>query len=785
MILTDIYLAFEDEGVQNDAGGAEPLLPGYSALELETTDGRDAMMLRLYNATSDSDVKTRLKAYEVFNYVCTANYIHLNNYAPMLAQRSITALHSEEDSVLIQILAVWTSIAEMETALEERDAPHHGFIANYAPQLVPVLLEVTSNSKDSCYVEMQFTPPQNPQMAAFLALWAFSKVLPGDTILPLLSTFIGQYLPTTCKDWNLRKAAIMALTVLAPFEEAHTLLNSSIGLIIDAGLTHLNSNIPSTSTPQSGTTHNTLDSVHSSSPLTSICLSVSDSASFALQRISEFWPMIIEDRWAEIVQWMAKLNISNRSEYVILSHLLDALNLFISFNDESLDVLESLAKHVPQLLTLLELWTSNQENLNAIPQFKSVLETFETLSDLLCDQTDLLDKEKYEGICLNVLEHLESIPTQHSRLTGSMFGIFNIGSFEALTMETSSRAIRTCLNRVQSSSHMEEIQESLILLVSAVTVLDDKFSPFVEQTCELIVHILEQHGVFNEDDELSIIAVTELMPEEEDVVDDDDEEEEKLFVVTTLGDLDDLDDLDGDVKKKPVVERTQRQADLLKSIRITAKNLALEDALRLLEQLMGAVSPQQTEPFVKNIQISLFQLALRVPSTFTSVLAPLALALASTIRSHPNTANVGLRPLIKLIEQIAKTIAGKPDDFQIYPSLLTAFQSAILFANADQMNHIAIITDAFEQMITIIKAALKDENATSENYRLAAQLIGDYVSVVKVPNSTHLERLLSTFEMIGSNWDDPNPDVLIFVKGHLDAAQRAIKKSSSSNAQAV
>ena len=771
---------------------------------MDSEGGRNAVMLRLYRATSSPDVTTRWKAYEVFNYVSTANYIHLNNYVPLLVQRTVETLPKEEESVIIQLLAVWTSIAAMEDALEESGTPHHNLVATHGVQLVPLFLEVLSTPTDPDLVEMETPPPKNPHMAALLTLWAFSKVLHEDTAMPLFATFIGKYLPTTCKAWYRRKAAIAAIAIVAIFDSAQTLVMSSLGLIIEAGITSLSGYSSNTQLESPSNSSNSAKPIFSENDAVR-CLSLSESASFAIQRISEYSTPDLEDQWGAIVQWMAKLDVTKKGEYIILGNLLDALIAYVTYPYEDSEVLESLEPHIPQLLSLFQTWTSKKEILHPLLQCRLLVESFESITDLCKDETQLLDRETMECICLNMLELLETVPVQNAKIAGTIFGVFNSTVFSVVSAPTAARAIRSCFSRIEQSDNMEEVQAAFILLHCAVSELKQNFVPFVEQTCKIITGIVERKGVFSEADELAIIPVSDMLPEDTESSDDEEEFAEPLNGANEALSLEKKSKQNGsDLESSKPVEsanssahliasltasdmfssidttgghlRTQRQEDISKSLAVSAKNIAVEDAMRLLEQVMNWLPQEATKPFVNELQVCLLQLALRVPPSFTSVLSTLALSLASTIRVHGDTADIYLSPLFKLTEKVTKTglASSEAANAVIFSPLLSCFSSAILSADPSNSNHISIVSDALESILSLIKASMKDDVLEDDPDLPAtcAALIGDYAKIAKPSDPSIQNRLFSTFEMILQKWDNPNQAVISYVSENLQGLKK-------------
>lgn len=770
-------------------------------------------MLRLYNATSASDIIVRAKAYEVLNYISTAKYLHLQTYAQQLVERTIEGLKKEDNLVVHQILELWMSIAEMEVELDDANIPSHELVLTHAQELIPAILEVLpSRVSEVAYVEEIVSPPKSVFTAAILTLWLLVDVLPDSTCMQLMTPFVGKYIPSG-QDWRLRKSAIAVLGLLSSLDEAETLVRSCVGLVIEAGMSSLGlsykpsgSASSSPSTNAHGTSETSTSVEHN--------FSLSDSAAFCILQISELKAHLLEDRWEAIVQWMSVLDVSKKSDFIILSSLIDASVSFILFSDEDMDAETSLLPSLGQLLSLYSKWTANKEVLQFPRQLTSMCNGLETITDLFGEDNQLEPhKSTLEAISRNLLELLETDSTTPltPQVTMSLLASFGLNTVRAASFETVKRLIEACLKRGNNSTHFEELQEILLTLICTVSCFPDSdmsleaTRPIIASICDFNLKILRE-ATFGADDETSLIPVSEIRPqdEEEDELEALEIEEDylgakpesKLHKRSASGRLVSSTGrskvaVDGDAAAAASSstsgsthhtpsKRKERLVQVHKSKKIAAKNVVLEDSLRLIETTMDSVPAEALGNYVKELQVTLLEFALKVPSSFVSLLSTLALSLSSLMRQSTDLVDTSLRPLLKLIEQITKTITGDETQQTVYHALMTAFQSAIVCTDENRPSHMAPLHESFEMLLTLLKQATKseddeepDETALSDS----VSLIGDYLSRVCSSNPRQIDderiaRLRSTFEMILSKWLDPNTEVVEYTLSFFDPKQQ-------------
>lgn len=783
-------------------------------IDMDNEANRDALMFRLYNATTSENVVVRAKAYEVLNFISTANYLHMEPYATLLVQRTVECLKTEDDLVVHQILELWMAIAEMEAELSYLNVGSYDLVSTHAKDLLPAILDLLpSRVSDTQYVEEIVSPPKSIFTAAILTLWLFIDSVPETTSMQLLAPFVGKHIPpSTSNDWKLRKSAIGVLALLSPLEECETLVRSCIGLVIDAGISSLTPSSSSSSSSKSiknGSHEEKAESSGSTSKTNDERnLSLSDTAAFCISQISELRPNLLEEKWGAITKWMSSLNPSNsRSEAIILATLIDSLVSYTALVDQDINVEASLLPHLPHLLREYVRWSADKSILQFSRQCVALFNGFESLSDLFSENNHL---ERYsdliESIASNFLNLLESSDNLTPIVTSALFSAFEIGIMKLISESTVKRLVSQCLKRGAASKNFEELQEVILVLIGSITARKNEFVPFIGETCEFVLRILKETS-FDQDAETSIIPLSEMRPqdEEEDYYEGSETEEDYLGAVEeenggskmnvdskpTSRSVEGEESMEEEEVKQPMIDsdfgamvapnrRKDRQEQVFKSQRIVAKNIVVEDCLRLVGPLMDCFSIEELGQYTRQLQVALLQLALKVPPSFVSLLSTLSLSLASVLGQDVELVESGVRPLLKLIEQITKTIISDSDQQPIYNVLLTAFQSTILATDEKVPSHMLALHDALEQLLGLIKLSTKnchlfDDDVCDTALSASISLIGDYLSKVascepRQIDAAGVNRLQSTFDLIVSQWADPDPEVLEYTLSALKSA---------------
>lgn len=702
MVLT-AYLLFKDGiGVDEELNNSPTTETPFPGLDLDSEAGRGSFMAQLQRCSQSQDAGVRAKAYEVLSYVTTSKYQNITEYAQTIVEQTIAVFQTDEDKVVNAALEIWASVAEMEAQIMEMSGPTHALIATHASKLVPAILSLLGRSSDDAHnVESWDAKMQAVSRNALMTLWTIVGVLPGTFVMQLLAPFIAQHIATS-KAWYSRKAAIMALTILSQFDEAETLVKSSLGLILACG-----------HAPE---------------------LALRDAGALCLFRVAEHMPDLFGDLVPDIVAWLSRLEMTNPSEYLILSCLVDSLHMYLSFDDEDLPAMESFASSESQLLTLFVKWTSSEKVLDPIPCCASLLET---LSSLL-EHVKGAHKHLVEQICLNLITLLDKhLRDSKNKLAADVISVFGaaVAREDLVSLDTCQRCLSSAMQRVSASDSAVDTQEFILLVTDAAPRFDPVF-PLLGQTCAYCLKVLNLFGVYEEDG-------AEL---------DD-----------PNGDGDEYDPIDEDADETTETSHTQQR-----KIKRTTSNLALEDCLRLLELLFDTY-PVQMASHAAEIRESVLRLTLVIPPRYILIQTSVAAALSSLIRNDPLSVSICLSPLLALLYQIYKNVNRNTgeDNNTVFNSILVTLQSAILSVNSNgPAALVQMIRDSFEFMLTVIKDAAKQESVDPDVLGSSLSLIGDYLSRQPI-DEAQKQRLRSASDMIIAKWDDPDEAIVEYAQRKL------------------
>jgi hypothetical protein len=791
VICANVCLSADGIAVQ-DEGEMENHDPSTEAVDLDTEQGRNALMMRLYRAATSKDAQVRAKAYEVLSYVSTSKYLYMSHYVRTLVDQTVKAMKEDEDVVISKVLELWASLAEMESLIEEANGPTHGFILAHAPEVVPAILDhvLSRPLSDPDHIEPILTSPEMKSSSlttnAALTLWSITSILPGAQALTLIAPFVAKNISTS-NPWHLRRASMVALGVLARYDEAETLVKSSLPLVLNCS-----------SAPQ---------------------LALMDMASTCLSRIVEGHFHLIEvETLNSIVQWMQKLDVSNASHFAILSFLLDSITIYISFGDEEEPLADNFNDCRDSLLKLFVKWAGSKDAPKTGTTWTSIFECMSSFIDLGGIE-DGDHQEMIETICAHLTERLEDTFQASSKVAASLLGVFNAAlASNYVSVEASTKLASTTLARLNKSNCYEEVQEGVLALSAGVGLAQESFAPFVGPICDYIVHIIQSVGNFTREEEDSYDPSEGYNPEEDD---------------------DDLDDAacttpdfvpQSNVKSSPYPTSTNEtgssssqnvtskdsskparsssfgkncasgsgnsrfpnslapaDVDALVAYvsgesgtttgahttgprqiqhrniasRLSAKGLVIEDCLRLIELMMDTL-PEAMAPHVASLRTEMLQLVLRVPSKFVLIQASLTACLASIARNDANSARVLISPVLKFIDQISKLI-DTPEKHSIYDTLVSSFQSILL--SVDRADKIALSTaasESFEVMLSLIKSSTKKMETTDTDELVGSciTLLGDYASTFrKSITNERLERMKSTLAFLQSQWEAPDEKI--------------------------
>lgn len=191
-----------------------------NALEFASTNfkneqERNYMMQVICQETLAQDPRVRQSSWECLVSIVEMYYVTLPAYINSIFELTQRAVKDSEESVALQALEFWSSIAEEEAAIEDRkeidpedsELVNHEFIKSLLPQLVPLTLGLLTQQEEGADEDAAW----NVSLAAGTVL-ALSAVAVGDPIVGLVMPFVQENIQrnSSPEDWRWREAATFA-----------------------------------------------------------------------------------------------------------------------------------------------------------------------------------------------------------------------------------------------------------------------------------------------------------------------------------------------------------------------------------------------------------------------------------------------------------------------------------------------------------------------------------------------------------------------------------------------
>ncbi|KAI0314478.1 karyopherin Kap95 [Amylostereum chailletii] len=202
---------------------------------------RNYIMQVVCEATQNPNIQVQVTAFECLVRIMNLYYNKMSFYMERaLFGLTVMGMKSSEESVALQAIEFWTSVAEDEAQLEqdyqdaqdgliegEIDEPKY-FAKIALPEIVPVLLELLTKQEEDADDD-----EWNVAMAAgtclnFLSLAVHDAIVPG--VIPFIEANIK------AQDWHFREAAVMTFgSILAGPDPAvlTPLVNQALPILID------------------------------------------------------------------------------------------------------------------------------------------------------------------------------------------------------------------------------------------------------------------------------------------------------------------------------------------------------------------------------------------------------------------------------------------------------------------------------------------------------------------------------------------------------------------------
>lgn len=204
----------------------------FAAGNMENAAERNAIMQAVCESTQcRTDSRVRAVAYECVSNVAYHYYDKLRDYMPTLFRITFETIKTDEESVALQALEFWSTVAEEEMELLDEAAEHAAFgrpvpddrrceryVAGALEHLAPMLTATMARQDEEADEDAW-----NLSMAAGTCLALVANTV-EDAVVPAVMPFVQANIQSD--NWRLREAAIMAFsavldgptsTVLAPY----------------------------------------------------------------------------------------------------------------------------------------------------------------------------------------------------------------------------------------------------------------------------------------------------------------------------------------------------------------------------------------------------------------------------------------------------------------------------------------------------------------------------------------------------------------------------------------
>eukprot|EP00899_Mesostigma_viride_P011808 jgi/Mesvir1/20628/Mv14854-RA.1 len=172
---------------------------------------RNFIMQVTCEATLCSDVKVRQAAFECLVAIAQTYYSKLVAYINELFNITLKAVKEDHESVALQAIELWSTIAEEEMELDEEafegdaDVINHHFVKKALPALVPMLLETLTKQDEGQDADES---AWNLAMAGGTCLGLVALTV-ADDIVPLVMPFVQENISRP-DSWRAREAATFA-----------------------------------------------------------------------------------------------------------------------------------------------------------------------------------------------------------------------------------------------------------------------------------------------------------------------------------------------------------------------------------------------------------------------------------------------------------------------------------------------------------------------------------------------------------------------------------------------
>jgi len=250
--ITDLMLTTIVDGIRSDrpdpirlaAAKALGNSLSFTRKNMENEQERDMILKTICDATQSQDTRVRAAAYECIVQIAYQYYDKLQSYMQTIFQLTFTTIRSDEETVALQAIEFWSTLAEEEMELMDMAAelaeagqtpPPESVCVHYVKaaleHLTPLLTETLTKQDE----EVEIDDDQwNLSMSGATCLTLVSNTV-EDLIVPAIMPFVQQHIQS--ENWRYREAATMAFSSIleGPSDEAiGQFVNQSIPVLLTA-----------------------------------------------------------------------------------------------------------------------------------------------------------------------------------------------------------------------------------------------------------------------------------------------------------------------------------------------------------------------------------------------------------------------------------------------------------------------------------------------------------------------------------------------------------------------
>lgn len=201
-------------------------------------------MKTICDATQSPAANVRAAAYECLVLIAFQYYDKLQSYMQTLFQLTFATIRSDEETVALQAIEFWSTLAEEEMELIDMAAelaeagqpipPESvcvGYVKAALEHLIPLLTETLTKQDEECEID---DDQWNLSMSGATCLGLVANTV-EDAIVPAVMPFVQQHIQSD--NWRYREAATMAFTSIleGPSDEAiGQYVNQAIPVLLTA-----------------------------------------------------------------------------------------------------------------------------------------------------------------------------------------------------------------------------------------------------------------------------------------------------------------------------------------------------------------------------------------------------------------------------------------------------------------------------------------------------------------------------------------------------------------------